>query len=72
MIEHVVRVHPSSERLPRERQLAFAMAGHDAARQEKLDQRTAAMIAELRVSKEGREGMQAFLDKREPDWAKGG
>jgi len=53
------------------KQLAFAMAGHDAARQEKLDQRTAAMIAELRVSSEGREGLQAFLDKRAPDWAKG-
>lgn len=29
---------------------------------------TVEMIARLRVSEEGQEGMQAFFDKREPDW----
>jgi methylglutaconyl-CoA hydratase len=31
---------------------------------------TAQMIAELRVSGEGQEGMAAFLEKRKPKWAK--
>jgi 2-methylcitrate dehydratase len=44
MIEHVVRVHPSSERLPRERQLAFAMAEFAAA-SPSPDPEAAAMVA---------------------------
>jgi methylglutaconyl-CoA hydratase len=28
------------------------------------------MIAELRVSEEGQEGMAAFLEKRKPKWTK--
>jgi methylglutaconyl-CoA hydratase len=31
---------------------------------------TARMIAELRVSQEGQEGMAAFLEKRKPNWVK--
>jgi len=31
---------------------------------------TAEMIAKLRVSEEGQEGMDAFLNKRKPRWAK--
>jgi methylglutaconyl-CoA hydratase len=31
---------------------------------------TAEMIAGLRVSPEGQEGMAAFLEKRRPKWAK--
>jgi len=31
---------------------------------------TARMIAELRVSEEGQEGMRAFLEKRKPGWIK--
>lgn len=31
---------------------------------------TARMIAELRASKEGQEGMAAFLEKRKPNWVK--
>jgi methylglutaconyl-CoA hydratase len=31
---------------------------------------TAKMIAERRASREGREGMNAFLEKREPNWRK--
>ena len=33
-----------------------------------LDQANAALIAALRVSPEGQEGLTAFLDKRKPDW----
>ena len=35
---------------------------------EKLAPFTVDTIAELRSSDEGREGIQAFLDKRKPDW----
>ena len=31
---------------------------------------TARMIAEIRASKEGQEGMNAFLEKRKPNWVK--
>ncbi|MET0548212.1 MAG: enoyl-CoA hydratase-related protein, partial [Xanthomonas sp.] len=33
-----------------------------------LDQANAALIAQLRVSAEGQEGLNAFLEKREPAW----
>jgi len=33
---------------------------------------TAKMIAEIRASEEGQEGMAAFLGKRKPGWVKGG
>ena len=35
-----------------------------------LDHANAALIAALRVSPEGQEGLSAFLDKRTPDWAR--
>jgi methylglutaconyl-CoA hydratase len=31
---------------------------------------TAKMIAEIRISEEGQEGMKAFLEKRQPSWIK--
>ena len=31
---------------------------------------TANLIAELRASKEGQEGMAAFIEKRKPNWVK--
>ncbi|ROU06786.1 enoyl-CoA hydratase-related protein [Lysobacter enzymogenes] len=34
----------------------------------RLDQDNAALIASLRVSAEGQEGLSAFLDKRKPGW----
>lgn len=48
--------------------LAFHAAGHDRDHQLKLDQYTARLIAEIRTSTEGQEGMRAFLEKRQPDW----
>jgi len=35
-----------------------------------IKKRTAELIAKLRVSPEGQEGLSAFLEKRNPDWIK--
>lgn len=43
-------------------------AGHD---RDRLDADNAALIAALRVSPEGQEGIGAFLEKRKPAWAQG-
>jgi methylglutaconyl-CoA hydratase len=48
--------------------LVFHAAGHSADRQLELDQHTARLIAGLRVSGEGQEGMLAFLQKRPAAW----
>jgi methylglutaconyl-CoA hydratase len=50
------------------KQLAFAVAGHSAKSQQTLDEYTAKLIARLRVSAEGQEGLAAFLEKRKPAW----
>ena len=48
--------------------LAFHAAGLNRDRQLELDKYTARLIAEIRTSSEGQEGMRAFLDKRRPAW----
>lgn len=48
--------------------LVFDVCGLSAAKQEELDHQTASLIARLRVSPEGQEGLSAFLEKRKPDW----
>lgn len=50
------------------KQLVFKIAGHDAESQKLTDEHTARLIAGLRVSREGQEGLAAFLEKRNPDW----
>ena len=37
---------------------------------ERVDAENAALIARLRVSPEGQQGLSAFLDKRAPAWVK--
>jgi len=49
--------------------LALRMGGATAGSAETLDALNAALIARLRVSPEGQEGLGAFLDKRPPRWA---
>jgi len=50
------------------KKLAFTVAGHDEAAQLRQDEHTARLIARLRVSTEGQEGLAAFLEKRAPAW----
>ncbi len=48
--------------------LVHRMNGMDVVRAEKFDRENSALIAKLRVSKEGQEGLTAFLEKRAADW----
>ena len=50
------------------KRLALGVAGLDEAWAEAVDHDNAALIARLRVSAEGQEGLGAFLDKRAPAW----
>lgn len=50
------------------KRLALRMAGIDREAAERLDVANADLIARLRVSAEGQEGLTAFLDKRAPRW----
>lgn len=50
------------------KQLAFEVAGHNEDSQKNIDKYTAGLIARLRVSAEGQEGLAAFLEKRKPTW----
>ena len=50
------------------KQLVFEMAGHGYDAQKSIDEKTARLIADLRVSDEGQEGLAAFLEKRKPGW----
>lgn len=50
------------------KQLALRMAGFTPESAARTDAENAALIARLRVSPEGQEGLAAFLDKRPPAW----
>ncbi|MEE8118667.1 MAG: enoyl-CoA hydratase/isomerase family protein [Gammaproteobacteria bacterium] len=50
------------------KKLVFDMAGDNHNRAQKIREETAELIAELRMSDEGREGLLAFLEKRSPNW----
>ena len=46
------------------------IAEHSATDRRAIKKRTAELIAKLRVSPEGQEGLTAFLEKRTPNWIK--
>jgi methylglutaconyl-CoA hydratase len=48
--------------------LALRIGGSTPATAQSIDVKNAALIARLRVSAEGQEGLTAFLDKRPPHW----
>ena len=50
------------------KKLVNAVAGHDEEQQKVQDEYTASLIARLRVSAEGQEGLNAFLEKRDATW----
>jgi len=50
------------------KELIQAVAGLSSDNQRKLDEATAQLIAELRVTPEAQAGMAAFLAKRDPEW----
>jgi methylglutaconyl-CoA hydratase len=51
------------------KQLALRLSGMSLELAEKVDSENAALIARLRVSSEGQEGLSAFLDKLRPSWS---
>lgn len=50
------------------KKLIFEISDESKKKQKKLDGFTSRLIARLRVSAEGQEGLAAFLEKRKPDW----
>ena len=52
------------------KQLALRTAGTTVESAERIDVENAALIARLRVSPEGQQGLSAFLEKRPPPWLK--
>lgn len=52
------------------KRLALRGAGMTPESAERTDSENAALIARLRVSSEGQEGLNAFLEKRAPNWAR--
>ncbi len=66
VVKAVLAGGPGAQRAAKE--LIFAVAGRPL--DDGLVEDTAQRIAELRVGREGREGIAAFLDKRKPDWSR--
>lgn len=52
------------------KELVFMVEGGGVSADEALKRRTAQLIAQLRVSEEGQEGLSAFLEKRPPAWSR--
>jgi methylglutaconyl-CoA hydratase len=65
-LEQLRKAGPAARR--EAKQLALRVAGLDPAAQQRADAVNAALIARLRVSAEGQDGLGAFLDKRAPGW----
>jgi methylglutaconyl-CoA hydratase len=53
------------------KELVFMVERSSISADRALQRRTAQVIAQLRVSEEGQEGLAAFLEKRPPAWARG-
>lgn len=65
-LERLAKAGPQAQR--EAKQLALRMAGIEEEQAGRLDAGNADLIARLRVSEEGQEGLGAFLDKRAPRW----
>ncbi len=65
-IAHMLRTGPNARIISKK--LVMSVVGRSIAQQKKLDEYTTQVIAAVRVSPEGQNGLTAFLNKREPDW----
>lgn len=65
-------LHAGPQALTAAKQLVVMTGAASAGQRETLKRETATLIARLRVSKEGQEGLSAFLEKRKPNWANDG
>lgn len=70
VLKQLAKAGPVAQR--EAKHLAFGMHGLTEAAAERIDHENAALIARLRVSEEGQEGLGAFLDKRAPSWTQNG
>ena len=67
-VDQLLKTGPAASHFSK--QLVFSVAGHDENKQRQVDEVTAELIAELRASDEGQEGLAAFLEKRAANWVK--
>jgi methylglutaconyl-CoA hydratase len=51
------------------KKLVMSVVGRTLPQQQKIDEYTTQVIAAVRVSEEGQQGLKAFLDKQKPDWS---
>lgn len=68
-VQMLLKGGPGAQRESKE--LVHSVAGHSITADLALQRRTAEIIAQMRVSDEGQEGLKAFLEKRPPGWCKG-
>ena len=67
-IEQLLRGGPEALRAAKKLVRRMTQLGDREARLDVLSQETAQLLARLRVSPEGREGLSAFLERRKPGW----
>ncbi len=65
-VEAMLKAGPTAALVAK--RLVEGIFGRDEAGQRKLDEQTSSLIARLRVSLEGQEGLAAFLEKRPANW----
>jgi len=68
-VELLLKGGPGAQRECKE--LVHTVIGHSITADLALKMRTAEIIAQMRVSEEGQEGLKAFLEKRPPRWCEG-
>ncbi len=66
IVARMEKTGPQARRIAK--RLALRVGGRDERQQVKVDTENAELIARVRVSDEGQEGLSAFLDKRKPNW----
>ncbi len=66
IISHLLAGGPKAQLASKE--LVASISHHGVTASQSLQRRTAELIAQLRGSVEGQEGLSAFLEKRKPDW----